>query len=122
MFRQLLITAVSFLLININSAQTTKTAIQDYDEGIKLQDSKKYAEAMVAFKKAITKNPNYKEALYSAGWTSNELKKYSEALPYLQKAKSLWPNEPKVYLELGYAYEKLDKKPMPLIITINVFQ
>lgn len=110
MFKQLLITAVSFLLININSAQTTKTAIQDYEEGIKLQDSKKYAEAMVAFKKAITKNPNYKEALYSAGWTSNELKKYTEALPYLQKAKSLWPKEPKVYLELGYAYEKLDKK------------
>jgi tetratricopeptide (TPR) repeat protein len=107
MFRQLFITVVGIMVINSAVAQT---AIQFYNEGIKLQDKDKFVEALASFKKAIAKNPNYKEAQYSAGWVSNELKKYSDALTYLQKAKSLWPTEPKVYLELGYAYEKLGKK------------
>jgi tetratricopeptide (TPR) repeat protein len=110
MFKYILITAAGFLIINFTAAQTAKTALQYYDEGIKLQDSKKYTEALASFSKAIAKNPNYREALYSAGWTCNELKKYTESVIYLQKAKSVWPNEPKVYLELGYAYNKLDKK------------
>lgn len=102
--------AICFLLLNSSIAQTTKTAKEYNTEGISLQDSEKYTEALAAFKKAIAKDPNYKEALYNAGWTSNELKKYSEALTYLQKAKALWPNEAKVYLELGYAYENTSKK------------
>lgn len=110
MFKQLVITACCLLVLNSTSAQTAKTALQYYDEGIDLQDKEKYVEALAAFKKAIAKNPNYKEALYSAGWTSNELKNYTESLTYLLKAKSLWPTEAKVYLELGYAYEKLNKK------------
>jgi tetratricopeptide (TPR) repeat protein len=110
MFKQLIIAVVSFLLINFTTAQTTKTAVQYYNDGIKLQDQDKYTEALAAFKSAISKNPNYKEALYSAGWTCNELKKYSEAIPFLQKAKSVWPNEAKIYLELGYAYDKIGKR------------
>ncbi len=107
MIKHCLTAALSFLIINVSTAQT---ATQLYDEGIKLQDQDKNAEAIASFKKAIGKDPNYKEALYSAGWNSNELKKYSDALAYLQKAKTLWPNEAKVYLELGYACENLDKK------------
>lgn len=110
MFKYLLIPALCFFTVSFALAQTTKTAVQYYDDGIKLQDDEKYTEALAAFKKAIAKNPNYKEALYSAGWTCNELKKYSEALTFLQKAKSLWPNEAKVYLETGYALENLNRK------------
>lgn len=110
MLKQLIISALSILVINFATAQTTKTAIEYYDEGIKLQDQEKFAEAIAAFKKAIVKDPNYKEALYSAGWSSNELKKHTDAVAFLQKAKTLWPNEPKVHLELGYAFEKLNKK------------
>ncbi len=95
---------------NSTTAQTSKTAIQYYNDGFALQDASKFTEALAAFKNAIVKNPNYKEALYNAGWTNNELKKYAEAIPFLKKAKSLWPNEPKVYLELGYAYEKTNNK------------
>lgn len=107
MLKKSLITVVGFLVINSATAQT---AVQYYNDGIKFQDEDKLVEAIAAFKKAIAKDPNYKEALYSAGWTNNELKKYSEALPFLQKARTLWPNEPKVSLEMGYAYEKLGKK------------
>ncbi len=110
MFKYLLVPVLCFVTIGIAQAQTTKTAVQFYNDGIKLQDDEKYTEALAAFKKAIAKNPNYKEALYSAGWTCNELKKYTEALTFLQKAKSLWPNEAKVYLEQGYALENLSRK------------
>ncbi len=107
MGRHLLIFTFSLLITLFTTAQT---AVQYYNEGIKLQDQKKYTEAVVSFKKAIILNEKYKEALYSAGWCNIELKKYYEALSYLQKARTLWPNEPKVYLEIGYANEKLSKK------------
>lgn len=94
----------------ITTFTTAQTAVQHYNDGIKLKDQKKYADALASFKKAIAVNPDYKEALYNAGWCSVELKKHSEALTYLQKAKTLWPNEPKVYLEIGYANESLGKK------------
>lgn len=110
----LFVTAGCLLLVSTSSAQTAKTAIQYYDQGIKLLDTEKYTEALAAFKNAIAKNPGYKEALYSAGWTSNELKKYTDAVTYLEKAKTLWPNEAKVYLELGYANEMLKKKTIAI--------
>lgn len=110
MYRKISIAILCALVINFSSAQTSKTATQYYNDGIALQDDSKFTEALAAFKNAIVKNPNYKEALYNAGWTNNELKKYAEAIPFLKKAKSLWPGEPKVYLELGYAYEKTNNK------------
>ncbi len=110
MIKQFFTLALCLLIVSFTTAQTTKTATQYYSDGVKLQNDGKYSEAFTAFKNAIVKNSNYKEALFSAGWNCNELKKYSEAIPYLQKAKTLWPNEPKVYLELGYAYEMLKKK------------
>lgn len=106
MFRHLFTFLFCMFFANFITAQT---AAQHYTEGTKLEGEKKYADALASFKKAIALNPNYKEALYSAGWCSVELKKYSEAITYLQKAKALWPNEPKVYLEIGYANEGLGK-------------
>ena len=100
MRKYLVISALSLFVINFAAAQTPKTAAQYYNDGIKLEDQKKYPEALLAYKKAIGLNPNYKEALYNAGWCSIELAKYTEALSLLQKAKTLWPNEAKVYLEL----------------------
>lgn len=99
---------VAFALFSF-AVTTAQTATKFYDEGIKLINDSRYKEAMVSFRKAIAIRPDYKEALYRAGWTSNELEKYSDALEFLQKAKTLWPSEPKVHLELGYAFSKLDK-------------
>lgn len=106
MYKQSILSILGLFLITFSIAQT---ANQFYTDGKALQDEKKYSEALELFKKAIVKNPDYKEAIYNAGWTCNELQKYSEAIPYLQRAVTLWPKEPKVYLELGYAYEKTDQ-------------
>jgi tetratricopeptide (TPR) repeat protein len=114
MRKYIFLPAVCLLLVSTTPAQTGKTAIQYYDQGIKLLDTEKYTEALAAFKNAIAKDPGYKEALYSAGWTCNELKNYTDAVAYLEKARTLWPNEAKVYLELGYANEMLKKKTVAI--------
>lgn len=64
MLRYLLIPALSLLMINFAAAQTPKTAVQYYNEGSKFEGQKKYAEALQSYKKAISLNANYKEALY----------------------------------------------------------
>ena len=79
------------LLLGFSSAmalaQPSKSATDYYNEGKKLQEDKKYNEALSAFKSAIAKKASYKEALYEAGWCSNELEKYTDAVSFLQKAK-----------------------------------
>ena len=113
MIKSILFTLIGSAIINFSVAQApkpiAKTAEGFYNDGIKLKDQKKYPAAILSFKNAIAKNPNYKEAFYAAGWCSNELNKYSDALGYLQKAKTLWPDEAKVYLELGYANQQSGK-------------
>jgi tetratricopeptide (TPR) repeat protein len=106
MFRSILIAAFSLLVVATTYAQP---AVTTFNQGIKQKDDKKYAEALSSFKKAVSLNPKYKEALYWAGWCCNELSNYTDAVKYLQQAKALWPNEAKVYFELGYASEKLEK-------------
>ncbi len=109
MYRYILAFIIALLAINISFAQSGKTATQLYDEGLTFKEKKKYSEAVGSLQKAIALKPDYKEALFEAGWCSIELKNYTEALGFLQKARSLWPTEAKVYLEIGYALEKTGK-------------
>lgn len=101
----ILLGLVSFTAI----AQPSNSATDYFNEGKRLMDDKKYEEAYSAFKNAVLKDANYKEALYEAGWCANELEKYSDAVKFLVKAKSLDANNKKVLFELGYAYKNLDK-------------
>ncbi|MEP7165952.1 MAG: tetratricopeptide repeat protein [Ferruginibacter sp.] len=112
MSRQIICLAITLLILGSSIAQTAgpaKTATEYYNEGVKLKDNKEYADAIVSFKKAITAKPNYREALFEAGWCSNEISKYNDALSFLLKAKQQWPDEPKVYFEIGYANQQLSK-------------
>ncbi|MBK6633141.1 MAG: hypothetical protein IPG38_01425 [Chitinophagaceae bacterium] len=61
MLKILFVTAGCLLLASTSSAQTAKTAIQYYDQGIKLLDTEKYTEALAAFKNAIAKIPATKK-------------------------------------------------------------
>ncbi len=97
----------SFLLILLISAFTTaqsQTAESYYDNGKTLESDGKYEEAVTAFKKAISLNANYTDALYELGWCYNELAQYSDAVTPLKKANQLSPKA-SVYLELGYAQQ-----------------
>lgn len=102
MFKSLTLSAMALLMCCVVNAQT-KTAEDYYAEGKDFKDNGKCEDALVDFKKAIALKPDYADALYAAGWCSNELEKYSDAVGYLEKAKEQWPHVAKVYLELGFA-------------------
>src|SRR5690348_7383094 len=92
-----------FVIYQVN-AQPSATVVNTYDEGIKLKNAGKYREALATLKDAIDKNPDYTDALYEAGWLSNELRECGNAITYLQKAKQLKPSA-SIFFELAYAYE-----------------
>ena len=109
MYKYILSILICSFLIGNASAQSAKTSIDFYTEGKKLRDDKKYGDAVIAFKKAITKDPTYTEALFEAGWCSNELEKYSDAINFLEKSVRLNPKGSKMFFELAYAYQKNNK-------------
>ena len=100
---------IFLLFISELNAQPSATVTNLYSEGVKLKNAGNYNEALTTFKEAIEKNPENADALYEAGWLSNELKEYDDAITYLQKAKQLKATAT-VFFELGYAYENSGKK------------
>lgn len=112
MSKQIICFLTGLIILSYSYAQTagpSKTATDYYNEGIILKGKKEYADAIASFKKAVDSKPVYKEALFEAGWCSNEISKHDEAILFLLKAKQQWPNEPKVYFELAYAYQQSGK-------------
>jgi len=108
MFRYLISSGIALLMFCVVNAQT-KSAEDYYADGKDLKDNGKCEDAIVDFKKAIALKPDYADALFAAGWCSNELEKYSDAIGYLEKAKVQWPHVAKVYLELGFAEQYSDR-------------
>jgi tetratricopeptide (TPR) repeat protein len=99
--------AAMALLITIGGISQDATSF--YNEGLKLKEAKKPAEAIEKFKKAIALKPNYSEAHYESGWCYNDLKDYLNAIISLRKARIGWSSIPKVHFELGYAFQKTDR-------------
>lgn len=105
---RILVTLLAFFSCSgISVAQTTTDAQSYYNEGIKLKDGNKAAEALEKFKKAISLNPKHTDALYQAGWCQNDLKNYASALNYLRQSAKTGLATAKLYFEMGYAFEKL---------------
>jgi tetratricopeptide (TPR) repeat protein len=90
-------------------AQPAKDAQSYYDQGIKLKEEKKPAEALEKFKQAIAINPKHTDALYQAGWCQNDLRNYNSAIDYLRRSGQSGVATPKLYFEMGYAFEKSSK-------------
>src|SRR5262245_32960013 len=96
------------LLPFISPAQST--AKEWYKKGIELKASGKINEALDDFNNAIAKKANYNEALYQAGWCSNELENHEEAIAFLEKYKpSSRADKKNRCNELGYSYYKLGR-------------
>lgn len=100
--------AVFTVLCWISSISFAQTAETLYNEGVKLKDAKKSAEALQKFKQAVALKKDYYAALYEIGWCSNDTKDYTGAMASLRKARVGWNNIPKVHFELGYAFDKLN--------------
>jgi tetratricopeptide (TPR) repeat protein len=99
---------ILILLLSVALISHAQTAELYYNEGVKLKDEKRSAEAIEKFKKAVQLQPDYTAAHYEIGWCSNDVKDYTTAMISLRKARPVWSTIPKVYFELGYAFEKLD--------------
>ena len=78
MKRKILFPTLLFVFPFIISAQST--AKEWYNKGIELKNKQDYEGALAAFKNAISKIADYKEAYYQAGWCCNELEKYEDAI------------------------------------------
>lgn len=109
MTKPLIISLICLLFISKLNAQPSATVVNPYSEGVKLKNAGNYNEALTTFKDVLEKNPENADALFEAGWLSNELKEYDDAITYLQKAKQLKVTAT-VFFELGYAYENSGKK------------
>ncbi len=97
-----------FGLLLITTAVMAQPAKESFDNGISLKNNEKYDEALAAFKKTISLDPNYMEAYYQAGWCSNELEQYEEALGFLDKYSPEADDDIAYkYVEIGYANYKL---------------
>ena len=92
----------------LSSYCIAQTAESYYNEGVKLKDEKKSAEAIKKFEQAISLKQDYYAALYERGWCMNDTKDYTGALSTLRKARVGWSSTHKVWFELGYAFDKLN--------------
>jgi tetratricopeptide (TPR) repeat protein len=114
MKRKIFFPILFFVIPFIGSSQST--AKEWYSKGIELKDKKDYESALTAFKSAISKNADYTEAYYQAGWCCNELEDYKNAIDLLirympsdEKNKKIKSNE------LGFSYYKLQKSTEAII-------
>lgn len=84
------ITPIAVLFLSVAaitaSAQSGKTAKQLVDEGIALNDSAKYPQAIEKYNEALKTDPTYLRADYELGYTLYSTGKGLDAIPYLEKA------------------------------------
>ncbi|MFI5133404.1 MAG: tetratricopeptide repeat protein, partial [Chitinophagales bacterium] len=110
MLRNIFISFSSVLFVLQTYSQPSKSANTFYSEGLDLQESKNYKDALTAFKKAIANKADDADFLYEAGWCCNKLNLFSEAVTYLGKAVKLYPKNTKMIFELAYAEQNSKKE------------
>jgi len=82
-----------------------------YSQGNSSPTNPKNTEALAAFKKAESLDPNYAEAYYEAGETLNRISNYTEAVPEYKRAVELKPMFFDAWVGLGDAYFALGNYP-----------
>lgn len=85
-----------------------------YLKGLALNESKNYAEALVALEKVIEIKPDFELAWLVWYWkaeTLYNLKKYPEALVAIDRAMQLKKEEPKLYQLRGFILSDLERDP-----------
>lgn len=80
------------------------------NRGYALGKSKRWSEAIVAFKRAIELKPDYAEAHSNLGWAYNNLANFQAALEPLKKAIQLKPDLPEGHFNIGITYTRLNQK------------
>jgi tetratricopeptide (TPR) repeat protein len=86
-------------------AQKTDEAKKLVDQGIALNDSGKYDQAIAKYKQAMLADSTYPNSYYESGYTLFSSGKEKEAIPYLEKLLHVDPNAGGGYDMLGSIYD-----------------
>lgn len=93
--------------VHAQTPQTSMTAEQNAEEGIKYSKDKQYDKAVEYFKQAIKLNPNLASAYHGLGIVYNNTGRFAEALEPQKMAARLDPNNPVIHVNLGLTYGNL---------------
>ncbi|HUS10237.1 MAG TPA: TonB family protein [Pyrinomonadaceae bacterium] len=85
----------------------TSTSDEDFDKGVQLYESARFAEAADAFKRSIKRNQTNPEAHYYLANSYFRMYRDRDAVKAYQRAVELNPNKFLVYNNLGTAYHRL---------------
>jgi tetratricopeptide (TPR) repeat protein len=94
------------------AANSTIDAAAIYNRGVALMHEKKYAEALVDFRKAVQAKPDFAEAHNNLAYCLRHQgpTKYNEALGHYNKAIQLDPNLAEAYEYRGVLYLKMNRR------------
>lgn len=86
------------------TAKIPDSAETFFTKGLKYEDSKKYAEAAEAYKKALSLKPDYLDAHVNLGTAYYKLGRYFEAVDTYKRALEIMPDAVVLYNKLGTVY------------------
>ncbi|HTK22332.1 MAG TPA: tetratricopeptide repeat protein [Mucilaginibacter sp.] len=105
-----LLLILSCSLIGLNVYSQTNDAKTLVSQGVALNDSGKYDQAIAKYNQALKINPRYENAYYEMGYTLFSTGKEKEAIPYLVELIALNPQSAAGFDMLGSIYDDL-KEP-----------
>nr|MDO8113665.1 tetratricopeptide repeat protein [Candidatus Sigynarchaeota archaeon] len=91
-----------------NSSDPPRTATMWFDDGIEFLKSKKYANALDCFQKAIAMDPNYAKVWFQIGFCLSELGMNQDAIESYRNAIERDPNDEEAWYNLGNQYLNRD--------------
>jgi tetratricopeptide (TPR) repeat protein len=103
-------TAVAVATQGIAPKPATDTAAAANDEGMRLYQEKRYAEAAAKFSEASKLQPVSALFANNAGFAFYRMGQYDQAVEWFLKTIALDPKRPVAYLNLGDAYLNLQRK------------
>lgn len=108
-----------FKLVDPASAQTTETQVTFaeadpatviYNEGVKLANEGKTAEAIAKFEEALAAKPNLTAAVQALVQVSHRAGNWAKAIEYGERVLEISPDEPQIFMVLADSYEKIGNK------------
>ncbi len=92
---------------DVELTERLNNAKRSYNDGNTLYKKGQFDEALAAYDKAISLDPNYSKAYYGKGLTFDKQRKYAEAVEVFRKAVEIDPSYDRAYSALGSTYKAM---------------
>lgn len=108
-----------------NQAQSQDKKIEGlFYEGLQRQQEKRYAEAIMAYRRAIKLDPGQPETLSNLGFCYKQMRDYKKAVECYKQAIALKPDLAETHEYLGEAYVQMGKLGLAreqhkILLTLN---